>query len=112
MLGECVARHRPHLICVAGHCWSQEDYFPPVSADEPSLRPSFAPKCNHAYAMSRKGALRLVSRPNAASKALTSVQLRHLRSPAFAYSRPFDQAIGERVRLIPAGLSDSFHQCT
>ncbi|KAG0151959.1 hypothetical protein CROQUDRAFT_650533 [Cronartium quercuum f. sp. fusiforme G11] len=64
-------------ILLLGHCWSEESQFPPISPGS-ALRPAFAPKCNHAYAVSKRGARKLI---------------RHLRSPAFAYSRPFDKAI-------------------
>ncbi|KAH9813353.1 hypothetical protein DFH28DRAFT_1222655 [Melampsora americana] len=64
-------------LLLLGHCWSQESQFSSIFPGS-SLRPAFAPKCNHAYAVSKRGARRL---------------LRHLRSPAFAYSRSFDKAI-------------------
>ncbi|KAH9813358.1 hypothetical protein DFH28DRAFT_897227 [Melampsora americana] len=64
-------------LLLLGHCWSQESQFSPIFPGSP-LRPAFAPKCNHAYAVSKRGARKLI---------------RHLRSPAFAYSRPFDKAI-------------------
>ncbi|EGG04501.1 uncharacterized protein MELLADRAFT_88821 [Melampsora larici-populina 98AG31] len=64
-------------ILLLGHCWSQESQFPPIFPGS-ALRPAFTPKCNHAYAISKRGARKLI---------------RHLRSPAFAYSRPFDKAI-------------------
>lgn len=77
------------LIPFQGHCWSNESYYPPVTAkdvrptnsellqEQPVLHRSFAPKCTHAYALSRTGARRL---------------LLHLRHPLFAYSRALDQA--------------------
>ncbi len=42
-----------------------------------SIHPSFAPKCTHAYAVTRAGARKLVQ---------------YLRYPPFAYSRALDQA--------------------
>ncbi|OCH94166.1 hypothetical protein OBBRIDRAFT_748132 [Obba rivulosa] len=77
-------------IVFLGHCWSNESTYPAVptpdaSMGEPAdyttpttLHPSFAPKCTHAYALSRTGARRL---------------LLHLRHPHFAYSRAYDQAL-------------------
>ncbi|EMD41462.1 hypothetical protein CERSUDRAFT_90028 [Gelatoporia subvermispora B] len=77
-------------IVFLGHCWSNESTYPalPVPdinagrrAGDPiqtALHPSFAPKCTHAYALSRTGARRL---------------LLHLRHPQFAYSRAYDQAL-------------------
>ncbi|KAI0697165.1 hypothetical protein BC835DRAFT_1270804 [Cytidiella melzeri] len=67
-----------------GHCWSNESYWPPL-ADSPSsdfnslmtLHSSHAPKCTHAYAVSRRGAVKLLA---------------HLSYPPFAYSRALDQA--------------------
>ncbi|KAH9824725.1 hypothetical protein DFH28DRAFT_1046786 [Melampsora americana] len=68
-------------LLLLGHCWSQESQFYPIFPGS-SLRPAFAPKCNHAYAVSKRGARKLI---------------RHLRSPAFAYSRPFDRAISHLI---------------
>ncbi|EJT99078.1 hypothetical protein DACRYDRAFT_82988 [Dacryopinax primogenitus] len=59
-----------------GHCWSAEQTHPSFP-EAPAIRPSYTPKCTHAYAVSRRGAYRLI---------------RHLRAPAFAYSRALDQA--------------------
>ena len=51
----------------AGHCWSNESYHaalpsPAAAAGETHSRvhPSHAPKCTHAYAVTRAGARRLV----------------------------------------------------
>lgn len=73
-------------VVFLGHCWSDESYYPalPPSPSATSkktstnLHPSFAPKCTHAYALTRAGARRL---------------LLHLRHPPFAYSRAIDQAM-------------------
>ncbi|EPQ61244.1 hypothetical protein GLOTRDRAFT_124971 [Gloeophyllum trabeum ATCC 11539] len=72
----------PHWdMLFLGHCWSNESLhpalpLPPYSAFSP-LHPSNAPKCTHAYAVTKAGAARL---------------LLHLRYPPFAYSRAIDQA--------------------
>lgn len=65
-----------------GHCWSNETYHAalphaPTADKGTSLHPSRAPKCTHAYAVTRAGARRLVE---------------HLRYVPFAYSRALDQA--------------------
>ncbi|GJE98031.1 hypothetical protein PsYK624_142530 [Phanerochaete sordida] len=65
-----------------GHCWSNESYHAALphahtSNKASSLHPSRAPKCTHAYAVTRAGARRLVE---------------HLRYVPFAYSRALDQA--------------------
>ncbi|KAH9005910.1 hypothetical protein EDB86DRAFT_3070981 [Lactarius hatsudake] len=75
-------------IVYLGHCWSDESRFPPlrnISLRLPSgrmassaLHPASAPKCTHAYVLSRTGARRIVA---------------HLRHPPFAYSRAIDQAL-------------------
>lgn len=83
-------RTHEHLPIGSGHCWSpEENSKPPIySNGRSSLHPSVAPKCTHAYAVSKSGASRLI---------------RHLRTAptsggtAFAYGRALDQAI---VRLI------------
>jgi len=74
----------------SGHCWSPEDTNPPIyTSGRNSLHPSFAPKCTHAYAVSKSGASRLV---------------RHLRTsstsagPGFAYGRALDQAFARLIR--------------
>ncbi|CCL98941.1 uncharacterized protein FIBRA_00948 [Fibroporia radiculosa] len=71
-------------IVFLGHCWSNESYHPPIldvqtklSGGTIGIHPSFAPKCTHAYALTRTGARRLWL---------------HLRHPPFAYSRALDQA--------------------
>ncbi|KAL1747044.1 hypothetical protein HDZ31DRAFT_32719 [Schizophyllum fasciatum] len=72
-------------IVFLGHCWSNEAHHPPLASDDlpvfprrqTRLHPSNAPKCTHAYALSRIGARRL---------------LLHLRHAPFAYSRAIDQA--------------------
>jgi hypothetical protein len=76
-----------------GHCWSNESQFPPlrrISLQLPSgrfaqsaLHPSSAPKCTHAYVLSRIGARRVAA---------------HLRHPPFAYSRAIDQALAWLVQ--------------
>ncbi|KAH8992105.1 hypothetical protein EDB92DRAFT_1797781 [Lactarius akahatsu] len=75
-------------VVYLGHCWSDESQFPPlrnISLRLPSgrmassaLHPASAPKCTHAYVLSRTGARRIVA---------------HLRHPPFAYSRAIDQAL-------------------
>ncbi|TFY59301.1 hypothetical protein EVG20_g7840 [Dentipellis fragilis] len=88
-------------IVYLGHCWSDESLnaalrttSPPPSPDlasnlhpthssRSSLHPSVAPKCTHAYVLSRSGARRV---------------LLHLRHPPFAYSRAIDQALAWLVR--------------
>lgn len=67
-----------------GHCWSNESYWPVARGSsatnlstEVSVHPSYAPKCTHAYAVSRHGARKLLA---------------HLRYPPFEYSRALDQA--------------------
>ncbi|KAA1468342.1 hypothetical protein DENSPDRAFT_911568 [Dentipellis sp. KUC8613] len=90
-------------IVYLGHCWSDESLNPalhtsssppPPSPDvaanlhatlssRSSLHPSVAPKCTHAYVLSRSGARRV---------------LLHLRHPPFAYSRAIDQALAWLVR--------------
>src|SRR6266702_348015 len=79
--------------CITGHCWSDESRFPPlrnISLRLPSghmastaLHPASAPKCTHAYVLSRTGARRIVA---------------HLRHPPFAYSRAIDQALSWLVQ--------------
>jgi hypothetical protein len=75
-------------VCVRlGHCWSNESYhaaLPGGAVAEitregrtTSVHPSYAPKCTHAYAVTRAGARKLVA---------------HLRFVPFAYSRALDQA--------------------
>ena len=67
-----------------GHCWSDETQLPALRrGPSASLHPSAAPKCTHAYALSRRGARRA---------------LLHLRHPPFAYSRAIDQALAWLVR--------------
>ncbi|KZT64019.1 hypothetical protein DAEQUDRAFT_733160 [Daedalea quercina L-15889] len=75
-------------IVFLGHCWSNETYYPALDNPEhgrpdtlrfrTALHPSFAPKCTHAYALTRTGARRL---------------LLYLQHTPFAYSRALDQAI-------------------
>ncbi|KAH9060780.1 hypothetical protein EDB87DRAFT_1789626 [Lactarius vividus] len=75
-------------VVYLGHCWSDESQHPPlrnISLRLPSgrmawsaLHPASAPKCTHAYVLSRTGARRIVA---------------HLRHPPFAYSRAIDQAL-------------------
>jgi hypothetical protein len=72
----------------AGHCWSNESHHPALrTLSSPSfhiaLHPSHAPKCTHAYVLSRSGARRV---------------LLHLRHAPFAYSRAIDQALAWLVR--------------
>ncbi|KAH7923769.1 hypothetical protein BV22DRAFT_1014704 [Leucogyrophana mollusca] len=71
-------------IVFLGHCWSNESFYPAlpghINASQlhsTRIHPSLAPKCTHAYALSRTGARRV---------------LLHLRYPPFAYSRALDQA--------------------
>ncbi|KAI9445538.1 hypothetical protein H4582DRAFT_1916072 [Lactarius indigo] len=80
-------------IIYLGHCWSDESQFPPlrnITLQLPSgrmassaLHPASAPKCTHAYVLSRIGARRIVA---------------HLRHPPFAYSRAIDQALSWLVQ--------------
>ncbi|ETW87735.1 hypothetical protein HETIRDRAFT_240238, partial [Heterobasidion irregulare TC 32-1] len=71
-------------IVYLGHCWSDETQLPALRrGPSASLHPSAAPKCTHAYALSRRGARRA---------------LLHLRHPPFAYSRAIDQALAWLVR--------------
>ncbi|KAI0271626.1 hypothetical protein BC834DRAFT_860482 [Gloeopeniophorella convolvens] len=75
-------------IVYLGHCWSDEAQLPPLRSislrltngrlTSSALHPASAPKCTHAYALSRTGARRIVA---------------HLRYPPFAYSRAIDQAL-------------------
>ncbi|KLO17550.1 hypothetical protein SCHPADRAFT_821194 [Schizopora paradoxa] len=65
-----------------GHCWSDESVNPPVSPSSP-IHLSNAPKCTHAYAVSPRGAHRL---------------LLHLTYPPFAFSRALDQAFAHLIR--------------
>ncbi|KAF8741334.1 hypothetical protein RHS02_03478, partial [Rhizoctonia solani] len=65
-----------------GHCWSAEGTYPPLRSHD-QLHPSHSPKCTHAYAISRKGARRLVEL---------------LREPSVAYSRPLDTAFLDLIR--------------
>ncbi|KAH7330704.1 hypothetical protein B0J17DRAFT_722387 [Rhizoctonia solani] len=69
-------------ILFLGHCWSAEDTYPALRSHD-QLHPSHSPKCTHAYALSRKGARRLV-------------QL--LRDPSVAYGRPLDAAFLDLVQ--------------
>ncbi|KAG2023913.1 hypothetical protein CC2G_001516 [Coprinopsis cinerea AmutBmut pab1-1] len=95
-------------IVFLGHCWSNEKLHPAISIPTgykksilrllsrsrslfwSSLHPSNGPKCTHAYALSYRGARRL---------------LLHLRYPPFAYSRAIDQAISW---LITSGRLKSY----
>ncbi|KAJ1310782.1 hypothetical protein OPQ81_009303 [Rhizoctonia solani] len=76
-------------ILFLGHCWSAEDTYPALRSHD-QLHPSHSPKCTHAYALSRKGARRLV-------------QL--LRDPSVAYGRPLDAAL---LDLIQSNLVDAY----
>ncbi|KAI0085695.1 hypothetical protein BDY19DRAFT_996593 [Irpex rosettiformis] len=74
-----------------GHCWSNETYWPALNATLSSgrdsnltLHPSCAPKCTHAYAISRRGAARLLA---------------HLLFSPFAYSRALDQAYSWLIQI-------------
>lgn len=84
------------FIMELGSCWSNESYYAPLDTTTISdsnfpalrkfgdnvhtttIRPSRAPKCTHAYALTTAGARKL---------------LRYLQYPAFAYSRALDQAL-------------------
>ncbi|KAN0138518.1 hypothetical protein V8E53_003506 [Lactarius tabidus] len=80
-------------IVYLGHCWSDESQFPPLRnislrltsgrMTSSALHPANAPKCTHAYVLSRTGARRIVV---------------HLRHPPFAYSRAIDQAFSWLVQ--------------
>lgn len=69
-------------ILFLGHCWSAETTYPALRSYN-HLHPSHSPKCTHAYALSRKGARRLVHL---------------LRDPFIAYSRPLDTAFLELIQ--------------
>ncbi|CAA7267312.1 unnamed protein product [Cyclocybe aegerita] len=80
-------------IVFLGHCWSNEALHPPLALAEhhyARIHKSVSPKCTHAYAVSRKGARRL---------------LVHLRYPPFAFSRAIDQAI---AWLVESGRLKSY----
>jgi hypothetical protein len=64
-----------------GHCASNENTFHALPGN-PHLHPAGTPLCTTAYAVKRTGAQRLV---------------RHLRTAAFAYSRPIDHAFVQLV---------------
>jgi GR25 family glycosyltransferase involved in LPS biosynthesis len=74
-----------HTHCAsAGWCWATEGKnaaigtFTPAGTNQTNaLRPSDAPQCTHAYALSIPGARKLLA---------------HLEYPPFAYSRAIDQA--------------------
>ncbi|KAK7468278.1 hypothetical protein VKT23_002788 [Stygiomarasmius scandens] len=97
-------------IVFLGHCWSNETHHPAISPffnitndlafspttpqnklphidpkkhSYPSLHPSYAPKCTHAYALSPQGARKILA---------------HLTYPPFAYSRAIDQAFAWLVK--------------
>ncbi|KAG8763907.1 hypothetical protein FRC11_009429 [Ceratobasidium sp. 423] len=76
-------------VLFLGHCWSAEDTYPALRSHD-QLHPSHSPKCTHAYALSQKGARRLV-------------QL--LRDPSVAYGRPLDAAL---LDLIQSGLVNAY----
>ncbi|CAE6457315.1 unnamed protein product [Rhizoctonia solani] len=76
-------------ILFLGHCWSAEDTYPPLRSHD-QLHPSHSPKCTHAYAVSRKGARRLV---------------KLLRDPSVAYGRPLDAAL---LDLIQSNLVNAY----
>ncbi|KAJ7232443.1 hypothetical protein B0H12DRAFT_1145362 [Mycena haematopus] len=85
-------------IVFLGHCWSNESYYPALRnalsrqsvSLSPTLHPSHAPLCTHAYALSTAGAKRL---------------LQDLTYPPFAYSRAIDHALAWLVR---SGRLNSF----
>ncbi|KAI0307490.1 hypothetical protein B0F90DRAFT_1621266 [Multifurca ochricompacta] len=80
-------------IVYLGHCWSSESRFTPLRSvilhlpgghtAQSVLHPANAPKCTHAYVLSRIGARRIVA---------------HLSHPPFAYSRAIDQALAWLVQ--------------
>ncbi|KAI0327281.1 hypothetical protein GY45DRAFT_1257247 [Cubamyces sp. BRFM 1775] len=78
-------------VVYLGHCWSNESYYPAITANQNlgpdgkqvNLHPSSAPKCTHAYALNPRSARRL---------------LEHLTFPPFAYSRALDQAMAWLVQ--------------
>jgi hypothetical protein len=98
MLDRGLAGLRILRLNPAGHCWSNESYYPALLhngstrtkpsppldfANNMSIHPSFSPKCTHAYVLSRSGARKL---------------LLYLRHPPFAYSRALDQAFAWLVQ--------------
>jgi GR25 family glycosyltransferase involved in LPS biosynthesis len=82
----CACNSLVRLTENVGHCWSEESFYPALNPDDDTtfngavtrIHPSNTPACNHAYAVTRTGARRI---------------LVHLRYPPFAYSRAFDLAI-------------------
>ena len=79
----CTRSHM-RLTPQTGYCWSDESHNAPIiSINETSLHPSYSPQCTHAYALSNRGAQRLLD---------------YLRHPAFAYSRAIDQAVAWLIR--------------
>jgi GR25 family glycosyltransferase involved in LPS biosynthesis len=77
-------------VVFLGHCWSNEAHHPPLASTTgltknhtSTLHPSHAPKCTHAYLLSRPGARRLLAL---------------LSRPHFAYSRAIDQAMAWLVK--------------
>ncbi|KAJ7188764.1 hypothetical protein C8R46DRAFT_1205896 [Mycena filopes] len=63
-------------VLMLGHCSSRETALGSIPSN-PFLRPSTDPRCTHGYAVTRRGAQRLV---------------RRLRTSAFAFSRPIARA--------------------
>ncbi|KAJ7287136.1 hypothetical protein C8J57DRAFT_1652959, partial [Mycena rebaudengoi] len=72
-------------VLMIGHCASDENTFHALPGN-PHLHPAGTPLCTTAYAVKRTGAQRLV---------------RHLRTAAFAYSRPIDHAFVQLVAHRP-----------
>ncbi|KAJ7030014.1 hypothetical protein C8F04DRAFT_1264362 [Mycena alexandri] len=70
-------------VLMLGHCSSKETDLNPLPSN-PFLHPSTNPRCTNGYAVTRRGAQRLV---------------RRLRTPAFAFSRPIDHAFAHIVEL-------------
>jgi len=70
-------------IVYLGHCFSQE-YDSPLVPGSALLRPTKHTLCTHGYAVSLRGATRL---------------LRYLRSPDYAFSRPIDHAIKDLYQM-------------
>ncbi|EIW77938.1 hypothetical protein CONPUDRAFT_139047 [Coniophora puteana RWD-64-598 SS2] len=78
----------PHLppdwdILFLGHCHSSEHHNPPLPR-APRFRQTYHALCLHGYALSRKGARRLLTL---------------LRSADYAYSRPVDHAVKDLVQM-------------
>jgi hypothetical protein len=75
--------HLTHA-CIAGHCASTSEHKSDPLPSSFRLRPTVHTLCTHAYALSQRGASKLI---------------RFLRSPDYAYTRPIDQALKDLVQM-------------